>query len=72
MGRLHVSNAHYVPGMEVVAYADVDKNRASEFLHDFGGRYATDDIHASADYRRHLAGVYAARSLARAYQRARA
>ena len=30
------------------------------------------DIHASAEYRVHLTGVYAARSLRRAYQRARA
>jgi len=32
----------------------------------------TEDIHASADYRRHLAGVFAARSLAQALARASA
>lgn len=31
-----------------------------------------EDLHASADYRRHLLGVYAARAVARAWQRARA
>ncbi len=43
MGTLHVLNSKYVPGMEVVAYADAIKDKAEKFLRDFGGEYATDD-----------------------------
>jgi len=43
MGRLHVRNSKFVPGMEVVAFADVKKERADEFLKAFGGEYATDE-----------------------------
>lgn len=43
MGLLHTLNAHYVPGLEVVAYADADKEKADRFLQSHGGEYATDD-----------------------------
>jgi predicted dehydrogenase len=43
MGTLHVLNSRYVPGMAVVAYADVVKEKAERFLHEYGGEYATDD-----------------------------
>ena len=43
MGTLHVLNSKYVPGMQVVAYADVVKEKADKFLRDFGGEYATDN-----------------------------
>ncbi len=43
MGTLHVLNSKYVPGMEVICYADVRKERAEKFLKDFGGLYATED-----------------------------
>jgi len=43
MGTFHVLNSKYVPGMEVVAYADVVKGKAEKFLSDFGGEYATED-----------------------------
>ncbi len=43
MGTLHVLNSKYVPGMRVVAYVDVVKERAERFLRDFGGEYATDN-----------------------------
>lgn len=43
MGSLHVLNSRYVPGMQVVAYADVRKEAAEKFLKDFGGEYATND-----------------------------
>lgn len=43
MGTLHVLNSKHVPGMEVVAYADVCKEKAEKFLQDFGGDYATGD-----------------------------
>lgn len=43
MGTLHVLNSKYVPGMEVVAYVDVVKEKAEKFLRDFGGEYATDN-----------------------------
>lgn len=43
MGTLHVLNSKYVPGMEVVAYADIRRDRAARFLEDFGGEYATDE-----------------------------
>ena len=43
MGTLHVLNSKYVPGMKVVAYADVVKEKADKFLRDFGGEYATDN-----------------------------
>lgn len=43
MGTLHVLNSKHVPGMEVVAYADIKKEKAEKFLKDFGGLYATDD-----------------------------
>jgi len=45
MGRLHMRNSKYVPGMKVVAYADLDGTRAETFLAEFGGEYATDDPH---------------------------
>jgi predicted dehydrogenase len=41
MGTLHVLNARTVPGMEVVAYADVAEERATAFLDRYGGEYAT-------------------------------
>ena len=41
MGKLHCSNARYVPGMKTVAYCDVDPQRAEAFLTSFGGEYAT-------------------------------
>lgn len=43
MGSLHVLNSKHVPGMQVVAYADVRKEAAEKFLKDFGGEYATSD-----------------------------
>ncbi|MBI4550846.1 MAG: Gfo/Idh/MocA family oxidoreductase [Candidatus Latescibacteria bacterium] len=43
MGTLHVLNARHIPGMDVVAYADVQKEKAEKFLKEFGGEYATDD-----------------------------
>jgi len=43
MGTLHVLNSKHVPGMEIVAYADIDREKADKFLEDFGGKYATDD-----------------------------
>ncbi len=43
MGRLHVLNSRFVPGMEVVAYADREKDRAEKFLAEFGGKYATEN-----------------------------
>jgi len=43
MGRLHVCNSKYIPGMQVVAFADVVKEKAVRFLERFGGEYATDD-----------------------------
>lgn len=43
MGTLHVLNSKYAPGMEVVAYADIEKDRAKKFLREFGGDYATDN-----------------------------
>lgn len=45
MGTLHTLNSKYVPGMEVVAYADLVKEKADKFLQDFGGEYATADPH---------------------------
>src|SRR4051812_24936916 len=44
MGSLHVMNSKFVPGMQVVAYADVKRENADKFLKDFGGEYATTDI----------------------------
>jgi predicted dehydrogenase len=44
MGSLHVLNSRYVPGMQVVAYADVRKEAAEKFLKDFGGEYATNEV----------------------------
>lgn len=44
MGGLHVLNARYVPGMAVVAYADVRREAADKFLKDFGGEYSTADV----------------------------
>ncbi|MBA2482136.1 MAG: Gfo/Idh/MocA family oxidoreductase [Planctomycetes bacterium] len=41
MGALHVLNARHVPGLEVIAYADADPQRAQEFLKLYGGSYAT-------------------------------
>jgi predicted dehydrogenase len=41
MGRLHVLNAKYVPGMEVVAFADPAADKAQKFLENYGGEYAT-------------------------------
>jgi len=41
MGKLHVLNSSYIPDMEVVAYADIDEEKADQFLSDFGGEYAT-------------------------------
>ncbi|MBI4530287.1 MAG: hypothetical protein HY709_02095 [Candidatus Latescibacteria bacterium] len=46
MGTLHVLNSKHIPGMEVVAYADIKKEKAEQFLHDFGGEYATEDAGA--------------------------
>jgi predicted dehydrogenase len=43
MGGLHVMNAKNIPGMEVVAYADVRKEAAETFLKNYGGDYATND-----------------------------
>ena len=43
MGRLHVRNSQFVPGMTVAAYADLDESRARSFLEEFGGEYATAD-----------------------------
>ena len=43
MGRLHMSNSKFVPGMQVVAYADLEEAKATEFLDRFGGEYATSD-----------------------------
>jgi len=43
MGRLHVRNSQYVPGMKVVAFADVEESKAKKFLEEFGGEYATTD-----------------------------
>lgn len=42
MGTLHVLNSKHVPGMEVIAYADIKKEKAEKFLNDFGGQYATE------------------------------
>jgi predicted dehydrogenase len=44
MGSLHVLNSKHIPGMQVVAYADVKRENADKFLKDFGGEYATADI----------------------------
>ncbi len=44
MGGLHCANSKYVPGMEVVAYADLDLSKAEAFLAQFGGEYATTDV----------------------------
>lgn len=43
MGKLHCSNASFVPGMKTVAYCDVESSRADAFLSTFGGEYATHD-----------------------------
>lgn len=43
MGTLHVLNARYVPGMAVVAYADVQLEKAERFLREYGGEYAAHD-----------------------------
>ena len=43
MGRLHTSNASFVPGMRTVAYCDLILPRAEDFLKTFGGEYATVD-----------------------------
>lgn len=43
MGTLHVLNSKYIPGMEVVAYADIVKEKAEKFISDFGGEYTTED-----------------------------
>ena len=40
MGRLHTSNAGFVPGMKTVAYCDLDLAKAQDFLKTFGGEYA--------------------------------
>ena len=41
IGKLHVSNSKFVPGMDVVAFADLDTSRADGFLQEFGGEYST-------------------------------
>ena len=51
---------------------EIDKAVLSDAVVSIDELDPTEDIHASADYRRHLARVYTARSLARAYERARA
>ena len=38
-----MSNSKFVPGMQVVAYADLEEAKATEFLDRFGGEYATSD-----------------------------
>ncbi|MBA3710480.1 MAG: Gfo/Idh/MocA family oxidoreductase [Planctomycetes bacterium] len=43
MGALHVLNAKAIPGVEVVAYADVRPGQAEKFLEQYGGDYATTD-----------------------------
>jgi len=43
MGSLHVQNANHVPGVKVVAYADVRQEAADKFLKDYGGDYASTD-----------------------------
>lgn len=43
MGRLHTLNAKHIPGLDVVAYADVDKTKADSFLQEFGGEYSTSE-----------------------------
>jgi predicted dehydrogenase len=42
MGNLHTLNSKYIPGLDVVAFADVRKESAENFLAEFGGEYATD------------------------------
>ncbi len=43
MGTLHTLNSKYVPGLEVVAFADLQKEKAEKQLQEFGGEYATTD-----------------------------
>ncbi len=43
MGGLHVLNAKSIPDVNVVAYADVRKESAEQFLKEYGGDYATND-----------------------------
>lgn len=43
MGRLHTTNASFVPGLKTIAYCDLILGKAQDFLRLFGGEYATDD-----------------------------
>jgi|DewCreStandDraft_5_1066085.scaffolds.fasta_scaffold00018_270 predicted dehydrogenase len=43
MARAHLRNAAAHPAVQLQAYADVREAAAQEFLHTFGGRYATTD-----------------------------
>ncbi len=42
-GALHVLNSKFIPGIEVICYADIKKEKAEKFLKDFGGLYATEE-----------------------------
>ena len=43
IARLHASNTKKVEGMEVIAWCDVVKEKADNFLNNFGGKYATEN-----------------------------
>lgn len=43
MGAGHALNVKYIPGMEVVAYADIAREKAEHFHKNLDGEYATDD-----------------------------
>ena len=43
IAKVHAANIHKIDGMEVVAWCDLAKEKAEEFLSKYGGRYATTD-----------------------------
>ncbi len=43
MGAGHGLNVKYIPGMDLVAYADIEKEKADHFCKNLEGEYATDD-----------------------------
>jgi len=42
IARLHASNTKKTEGMEVIAWCDIVKGKADDFLNKFGGKYATE------------------------------
>jgi len=45
LGSVHVQCVAQIEGAQFVAYADISQPAAERYLHQFGGSYATDDIH---------------------------